>query len=413
MSTKATFAAGVDAGSTCTRCVIALLEDERLHFLGHGCVPSQGWARSRIADQKAVSDCVLAAVEEAEKRAQTAVRTVVAGIGGLTVRGANNRGRWDMGRPREITQKDVNRAMDRAMRVQLQEDRMLLEVLPQDFVVDDHPGFHDPRQMLGSMIEANAHLVTTSIQEHNNLVGAINRAHLSVDETVYEAIAACYASVLPDDRREGVALVDIGQQSTELICYYGESAQLATSLKICGDHFSRDLAHALRVPVEAATVVKEEFGSALATGTAENSLVELPPVESYARNTGGRDVPGREGPNREAPRRLINEILESRTVELFDMVRGELARVGMQRAIASGLVICGGGALLPGICDVAERVLECPARMGLAQGFKDWPDELHDPAWTTAAGLAIDSARLRSQVDVEKQSVGMLGRILR
>ena len=87
---------------------------------------------------------------EAEKMAQTAIESVVAGMGGLTVRGANSRGRWDMGRPREITQKDVNRAMDRAMRVQLQEDRMILEVLPQDFVVDDHPGFHDPRQMLGS-----------------------------------------------------------------------------------------------------------------------------------------------------------------------------------------------------------------------------------------------------------------------
>jgi cell division protein FtsA len=100
-------------------------------------------------------------------------------------------------------------------------------------------------------------------------------------------------------------------------------------------------------------------------------------------------------------------------VELFEMVRGELARVGMQRAIASGLVISGGGALLPGICDVAERVLECPARIGLAQGFLDWPDELNDPAWTTAAGLAMYSARLRSQVDLERQSVGMLGRILR
>ena len=95
------------------------------------------------------------------------------------------------------------------------------------------------------------------------------------------------------------------------------------------------------------------------------------------------------------------------------MVRAELARVGMQRAIASGLVISGGGALLPGICDVAERVLECPARIGLAQGFRDWPDELNDPAWTTAAGLAMYAARLRSQVDLERQSVGMLGRILR
>ena len=96
---------------------------------------------------------------------------------------------------------------------------------------------------------------------------------------------------------------------------------------------------------------------------------------------------GREA--REAPRKLINEILESRAVELFEMVRGELARVGMQRAIASGLVISGGGALLSGICDVAERVLECPARMGLAQGFLDWPEELNDPAWTDG-GRACD-----------------------
>jgi cell division protein FtsA len=399
MSTKSIFAAGVDAGSTFTRCVIAVLEGDRFRFLGYGCVPSQGWSKSRIADQQAVSDCVLAAVVQAESMAQTAVETVVAGIGGMTVRGANSRGKWDLGRPREITQKDVNRAMDRAMRVQMHEDRMLLQVLPQDFVVDDHPGFHDPRQMLGSVLEVNTHLLTASVQEHNNLIGAINRAHLAVDETIYEAIAACYACVLPDERREGVAVIDIGQQSTELVCYYGESGQLATSLKICGDHFSRDLAHALRIPIESAAIVKEEFGSAVAPGTPENSVVEIPLVD------------GREA--RDVPRRLINQILESRAVELFEMVRGELARFGMQRALSNGLVICGGGALLSGICDVAEKVLDCPARMGLAQGILDWPEELGDPAWTTVAGLAMYSARLRSQVDLEKQSVGVLGRILR
>ena len=396
MNTKSVFAAGIDAGSAFTRCVIALLEDERLRFLGCGSVPSQGWSKSQIANQHAVSDCILEAVMQAETMAQTAIENVVAGIGGLTVRGANHRGKWDLGRPREITQKDINRAMDRAMRVQMSDDRMILQLLPQDFVVDDHPGFHDPRQMLGSLLEANVHLVTASVVEHNNLTGAINKAHLSVDETIHEAIAACYASVLPEDRRDGVALVDIGRNSTELVCYFGESVQLVSSLKICGDHFSRDLAHALRLPVEEAALVKEEFGSAVAVGTADNSRVELPGPEM-----------------REAPRKLINEILESRAVELFEMVRSELARVGMQRAITNGLVITGGGALLPGICDVAERVLECAARIGLAQGFKDWPEELNDPAWTTAAGLAMYSARLRSKVDVEKRSVGVLGRILR
>ena len=393
------FATGLDTGSTHTRCIIAVLERKRLRVLGYGCVPSRGWAKSRISDQQAVSDCVLAAVEQAEAMAHTTVSTVVAGVGGLTARGANTRGRMDLGRPREIEQRDINRAMDRAVHVQLTEDRMVLQLLPQDFVVDDHPGFHDPRKMLASVIEANAHLVTFSAQEHNNLLGAINRAHLSVDETIYEAIAGCYAAVLPEDRHEGIVFVDIGAHSTELVCYYGESAQLATSLRICGDHFSRDLAHAFRIPIESADIVKREFGSAVSDGTPGNSTVELPVIG----NT----------PARDAPRKTLNGILESRAVELFEMVRGELARVGMTRAIANGVVVSGGGALLPGICDVAERVLECPARIGLAQGLLDWPEELNDPAWTTAAGLAMYAARLRSQVDLEKQSVGVLGRILR
>jgi cell division protein FtsA len=400
MDNKSLLATGLDTGSTHTRCVISLLENQKLRMLGYGSVPSHGWAKSRIADQQAVSECILAAVEEAEAMAQTTVETVVAGLGGLTARGANSRGRMEFGRPREIEQRDINRAMDRAMRIQMQEDRMVLQLCPQDFVVDDHPGFHDPRGMMASALEANALLVTVSTQEHTNLVGAINRAHLGVDETIYEPIASCYASVLPEDRREGVALVDIGAHSTELVCYYGESAQLATSLRICGDHFSRDLAHVLRIPYEAAAIVKHEFGGVLAGDIPSNSTVEVPVF-------GDRNEP------REASRQFINQILESRAVELFEMVQEELGRVGMQRAISSGVVLTGSGALLPGICDVAERILECPARIGLAQGFMGWPDELNDPEWTTAAGLSMYAARLRSQVDLERQSVGILGRILR
>jgi cell division protein FtsA len=406
MSAKSIIATGLDAGSTETRCVISLLENDRLRILGFGSVPSQGWSKSRIADQQTVSECILAAVVEAETMAQKQIETVVAGIGGLTARGSNTRGRMELGRPREIEQRDVNRAMERAMRVQMQEDRIVLQLLPQDFVVDDHPGFHDPRKMLASAIEANALLITVSAQEHNNLLGAINRAHLGVDETIYEPIAACYASVLPEDRREGVVLIDIGAHSTEMVCYYGESAQLANSLRISGDHFTRDLSHAFRITYESALIVKHEFGGAMAAGIPENSKVELPPME---RETGRIDL--REP--REASRLFINQILESRAVELFEMVREDLARVGMQRAIASGVVLTGAAALLPGLCDVAERVMECPARIGLAQGFLGWPEELNHPAWTTAAGLAMYAARLRSQVDLERRSAGVLGRILR
>ena len=407
MNAKPILAAGLDVGSSRTRCVIALLEGDRFRFLGYGYAASAGWAKGRITDPAAASEAIRAAAEEAEKMAQASIETVVAGIGGLAVRGANVHGKWDLGRPREITQKDINRSMERAMRLQLAEDRMILQILPQDFAVDDHPGYHDPRGIVGSVLEASAHLLTASVAEHTNVVTAINKAHLSVDETVYEPIAACYASVLPEERREGVALIDIGLHSTELICYFGESAQLAVSIRLCGDHFSRDLAHALRIPVEAGSVVKEQFGGAISAGTAPNSVVELPSTEVHDPNDRELRV------TREVPRQVVNKILESRAIELFDMVRTELAKAGMQRAISTGLVITGGGALLPGLCDVAERVLECPVRLGLAQGILDWPEEMNDPAWATVAGLSMYAARLRSKVDVEKQSVGLLGRILR
>src|SRR5436305_8914697 len=156
------------------------------------------------------------------------------------------------------------------------EDRMVLELFPQDYVVDEHPGHRDPRKMLASKLEVNVHLVTASIQEHNAIIGAVNTAHLAVEETVYEALASCYAAVLPENRTEGIAVVDIGAQSTELVIYYGDAMHLASTVRICGDHFTRDLAQGLCLSFEEAELVKLEFGHALAEPCPENVLVELP-----------------------------------------------------------------------------------------------------------------------------------------
>ena len=399
MSRKQFLAVGVDAGSVYTRCVIGALENSRLRFLGYGITNSHGWTKSRITDQQSVSECIARAVQQAESVAQVSVENVTVGFGGLTVRGANTRSRLDLGRPRELEQRDINRALERAVRVQLQEDRMVLQLFPQDFAIDDHPGHSDPRTMLASNLEANAHLITVSTQEHNALVGAVNQAHLAADETVFEALAASYAAVLPEDRRDGIAVIDIGAHSTDLVVYYGDAMQLASSLPICGDHFTRDIAHFLRISYEDAAVIKEEYGSAVADSTALNSLIELPV-------RGDRDP-------REAPRRQVNEILEARALELFKLVRRELARVGMERSLGSGVVLTGGAAQLHAMCDAAESSLDCQAHLGLPNGLLHWPEELDDPSWCTAVGLAMYSARLRTQVDIERQSIGVLGRILR
>ena len=397
MAAKPLYAVGLDAGSRWTRLVICILETTRMRFLGGSAVESEGWLKGKIADQQAVADSILRALREAEACAGVSIESAVVGVGGPSLRGHNARGVKELGHSREIEQRDVNIVVERAARVQLAEDRMVLQMYPHDFVVDDHPGHRDPRKMLGSRLEINVHLLTGSVQEHSALVGAVNQAHISVEETVFEAMAACYATVLPEYRREGIALIDIGAHSTQMVVYYGDSMQLAAVIPICGDHFTRDLAQGLCISFEDAELVKIEYGTAKPIEE-ENILVELPTPD------------GREP--RQASRRFISQIIEARAGELFGMVRNELARIGMDRALIGGVFLAGGGARLPDLCDVADRVLQCQARFGLTIGVQDWPAALSDPEWATAAGLAMYSAKVKEQAALQNARVGWLGRML-
>jgi cell division protein FtsA len=400
MAEKPIYAAGLDAGSRKTRLVICALEKGRVRLLGSAAVASEGWLKGKIANQRAVADTIRTALHEAEANAGVSIESVVVGVGGHTVRGASGRGLVELGHLREIEQRDVNRVVDRASRVQLPPDRMILQLFPQDFVVDGHPGHYDPRKMLASQLEINVHLVTASVQEHNSLVGAVNQAHLVVDETVFEALAASYAAVLPEDRREGIAVVDIGAESTELVVYYGDAMHLASTVLVCGDHFTRDLAKGLRLSFEEAELVKIEYGRcALSPGCPGNAMLELP-------------TPDDREP-REEQWKVVTRILEARAVELFRFVRAELARVGMDRALNGGVFLAGGAAKLPDLCDVAARVLDCQTRYGLTVGILNWPREMDDPEWTTAAGLAMYSAKLKAKTEHQREAAGWLGKILK
>jgi cell division protein FtsA len=397
---KPMYAVGIDAGSRRTRVVICVYENGRIRFLGAGVAESQGWAKGRIADQSAVAESVLGALRAAEQSAGgISVESAVVGMGGPTTRGHSGRGVLELGFVREIDRRDVTRVVDRASRVQLLEDRMVLQLFPQDFVVDDHPGHRDPRKMLASRLEINVHLVTCSVQEHNSLVGAVNQAHLTVEETVFEAMAACYAAVLPEGRREGIAVVDIGAQSSELVIYYGDAMHLASAIPVCGDHFTRDLAQALHLTFDDAEMVKLAFGNAVSADVAENVYIELPTPDDRAP--------------RDAQRRLVARILEARAVELFKYVRGEFARVGMDRALIGGVFLTGSGSKLMGLCDAAENVLECQTRFGWTEGIQDWPPELNDPEWCTTAGLAMYSAKLKQQMQFQKDNASWLGKMLK
>lgn len=398
MSSKSKLAVGLDLGSTSTRAIICALEEETITYLGHGEAPVHAWSKSRLNDQTALAQSIAFAMNEAEARAHASPESAVIGVGG-NVAGVNSRGIYEFGRKREIEPGDLRYAVELAARVRLEDDRQILQVCPQDFTIDGRAGYRNPQRLTCARLEANVHVITASAQEHEGLISAVHQGHLAVEESVFEGVAAAYAAVLPEDRARGVAVIDIGAQSTHIAVYDGDALLLATALPVGGDHFTRDVSYLLKVNYEDAENLKREYGYAMTGLTSDHSLIEIPSPEDRGM--------------REAPRSKLNEILEARAEEIFERAYTEILRVGMEQQLLEGVVLTGGGALLPGMCDVAERVMNCQVQKGLATGIVAWPDALDTPVWAVAAGLAMYSGRLKLKREWKRAATGLAGLVLK
>ncbi|MBV8865882.1 MAG: cell division protein FtsA [Acidobacteriaceae bacterium] len=394
MASKAKLAVGLDLGSSSTRVVICALDEQSIKFLGHGEAPVHAWSKGRLNDHEALTQSIQFALHEAELRAQASPESAVIGLGG-SVAGVNSRGLYEFGRRRDIEADDLRYAVELASRVRLEEDRQILQICPQDFTLDGRAGYRNPKGILCARLEANVHVITASLGEHQALVSAVHKAHLAVEESIFEGVAAAYASILPEDRARGVALIDMGAQSTHLAVYDGDALLLAASLPIGADHFTRDVSWLLKMNYEDAESLKREYGCAITGTESDHSVLEIPTAE-------GRGM-------REAPRRQLNEILEARAEDIFERIYSEILRVGMEQSLLEGAILTGGGTLLHGMCDLAERILNCQARNGLATGIENWPRELDNPVWTTAAGLTMYSGRLKMKRDWKRAPAGLAG----
>jgi cell division protein FtsA len=231
------------------------------------------------------------------------------------------------------------------------------------------------------------------------VVASAHLAHLAVEETVFEPMAAAYACVLPEERMRGVAVVDLGLDSTGLAIYDGDRLVLAANVPVTSDHLTRDIAYMFKISYEDAECLKQQYGCAMLGLTSESSLIEVP-------------VPEGRGP-REARRADLIEILEARADQLFTYVRAEIQRSGMDRNLLEGVVLTGAGAMLPGMWDMAERKLDCPACHGMSKGVADWPEDLNSSTWVTAAGLAMYSAKLRLRSKPKRRASGLMGLLAR
>ncbi|HVS86666.1 MAG TPA: cell division protein FtsA [Candidatus Acidoferrum sp.] len=382
MAKKDKYLVGLDIGSTKTCALIAEIDEEQVKFLALGAAESKGLRKGLIVNLDSTVSSIRRAVEEAEGVAGVPVESALIGVAGGHVRGVNSRGGVTLGhRARDIERDDVRRAIDAARNITLPEDREVLHVLPLEFIVDAQVGIRDAIGMVGRRLEANVHLVTSSVAATQNLVTAANRAGILISDTVLEPLASAESCLTQDERDLGCCLLDIGGGTTELLVYGGGVVRHTSAVPVGGDHFTNDLAVGLRTPIPEAEKIKRKQGCVSASFLLEDNAIEIASV-------GDR-------PPRTIFARMLTDIIEPRASELLSLIRDDLQRAGLDGQIPAGFVLAGGGARLHGLDEMAEHAFHLPVRIAEPKGLADLPELVAQPEYATVVGLVMYGAKAR------------------
>ncbi len=368
---------GLDIGTTTVSAAIADYdEDGRLEIIGLGAAASHGLRRGVVINIEATLRSVGLAIEAAEQMAGREVSAVVTGIAGGHIEGLNSRGVVAVtGRGREITSEDVDRVIDAAKAVVIPMDREVIHVIPQEFIVDEQAGIRNPLDMIGVRLEAEVHIITGSVTSAQNLVKCVNRAGFKVSDIVLESLAAARAVLTEDEKELGVLLIDLGGGTTDILIFREGAPYYTSVLPVGGAQVTGDLSIMLKTPTESAEQIKQEAGCCYVPLVESGEPVIIPGV-------GGR-------PPASIAREEICRIIQPRMGEIYSMVREKIEPKGYLRHLGAGIVLTGGGALLPGAVELAQEVFGVSARTGQPGNLGGIGSIYQTPEFSTVIGLVL------------------------
>lgn len=369
---------GLDIGTTKICVIVGEVSENGIDIIGIGTHPSKGLRKGVVVNIDSTVASIQKALEEAELMAGCHITKVFAGIAGGHIKGFNSHGVIAI-KDGEVTQQDVRRVIDAAKAVAIPMDREVIHVIPQEFIVDDQDGIMDPIGMSGVRLEAKVHIVTGAVTSAQNIIRSANRAGLDVVDIALQQLASSEATLAPDEKELGVALVDIGGGTTDIAVFHEGSLKHTAVLAVGGNHITSDIAVGLRTPMAEAEKIKRRYGCALTSKIQKDETIEVPSV-------GGRKP-------RVLSRQILGEIIEPRVQEIFELVQTELVEAGYDGLITSGIVLTGGAVIMDGMVELAEQVFNLPARRGVPRGIGGLVDVVSSPMYATGVGLVIYGSR--------------------
>lgn len=389
---------GLDIGTAKIMAVVAeVLPGGTLRLAGLGVAPSNGLKRGVVVNIDATVQSIQQALREAELMADCKIQRVYTGITGSHIRGLNSSGMVAV-KDKEVTPADVARVIETAKAVNIPTDQQVLHVLTQEFIVDSQEDIREPIGMSGLRLEVRVHIVTGAVSAAQNIVKCVRRCGLEVQDLILQPLASSLSCLTSDEKELGVVLVDIGGGTTDIAIYTGGAIRHTAVVPIAGDQITSDIAAMLRTPTPDAEEIKLRFGVAKQVLADAEEHIEVPGL-------GDR-------PNRQVKRQALGAVIEPRVEELFTFVQQIVRESGYEDLLASGVVLTGGSALMPGIVELAEDVFLKPVRVAVPAYEGSLADVMHNPRFSTVMGLLIEARLQRARGRKVAQQKGSVKSLL-
>ncbi len=380
---------GLDIGTTKVSAVVGEVGEDGITILGVGTVPCRGLRKGIVSNIDWTVRSIRDAIESAQTMAGVEIRTVYAGVAGSHIRSQTSDGVAAIAGG-EVTRADVERALEGARAIPVDADRQILHVLPREFIVDAQDGIRDPVGMSGVRLGAKVNLVTAATSCVQNVVRCCERAGLAVADVVLEPLASAEAVLSDDEKEIGVAVVDIGGGTTDLLLYIDGGIAFSGVIPVGGNNITNDVAAGLRTPMAEADRLKRMSGCALARMVGSDEEVEVPGVGGH--------------PPRRAPRRILADIIEPRVEEIFAVIRKRIEDTGLLEQLSAGVVLTGGAVLLEGMPEFAEEILGMPVRIGFPAGVRGITQLVNGPQHATGVGLVKYGAHALAEAAAREQA---------
>lgn len=385
---KSEMICALDVGTTKIVALIAEVDEaETVRVIGAGRVPAHGLRRGVVIDTAEAQATIAQAIAEAESSADQVMGQAYVGIAGSHINSVSSKAVVAVGRSgRAITRDDTQRALEQAQNIAVPHNRDIIHAVPRSYTVDDQKAIQNPIGMFGYRLEVDASIITGAASAITNLVNCVRAHGVEVTDLVLQPLASAEAALTDDERRLGVALVDIGGGTTDLAIYLEGAAWHTNILDVGGDHFVRDVAMGLRMPYDKAEQLIKEHGAVLTEVIPHDASVRWGAFGEQAQQV--------------VNRRLLAEILNARAEEVVDLVIREVKRSGYDGLLPAGVVLTGGVSQLAGFPDLSRDMLQWPVRVGRPAGFASSVMDLSSPEYATAVGLLLWGMRRGSVVRV-------------